>query len=145
MPRMLTKHFSEEELRCRCGCGLCKPHPRLLALLDFLREAWGGPLIVTSGTRCRTHNRAEGGVDDGTGRLSPHVPQPRGEGYSAAADIRPANRADADRLWRATRKLWQEGLLPQLGGLGRYTGRVHVDVWGAPTKRLREWDYRGRG
>lgn len=32
-------------------------------LLDSLREAWGGPLTVTSGYRCAELNRAVGGSD----------------------------------------------------------------------------------
>ena len=45
-------------------------------ILDPLREAWGGPIIVTSGYRCGKLNRAVGGATK-----SQHM-------YGQAADIR---------------------------------------------------------
>lgn len=33
----------------------------LMDYLDLIREAWGGPIIVTSGYRCETLNKAVGG------------------------------------------------------------------------------------
>ena len=55
-------------------------------LLDPLREAWGKPLIVTSGYRCPELNNAVGGV-----KTSHHM---RG----MAADITTGNRVDNARL-----------------------------------------------
>jgi len=49
-------------------------------ILDPLREAWGGPLVVTSGFRCKGLNKAVGGVSN-----SAHL-----EGW--AADIRPSDK-----------------------------------------------------
>lgn len=48
-------------------------------ILDPLRTAWGGPIIVTSGYRCPQLNSAVGGVETSAHRL----------GW--AADLQPAN------------------------------------------------------
>lgn len=60
-------------------------------ILDPMREAWGGPLTVTSGYRCKALNKAVGGVS-----TSAHL-----EGW--AADIRPADKRRTAKfiLWAA--------------------------------------------
>ena len=61
MKKQLSAHFSEAELSCRCGCGLCDIDPKLLAVLEDLRSAVGRPVRVHSGHRCHQHNRFIGG------------------------------------------------------------------------------------
>lgn len=57
----LSPNFSRREFTCNhCGV-LVGPDPRLVAVLQRLRDATGRPLRVVSGTRCRTHNRTVGG------------------------------------------------------------------------------------
>lgn len=63
----MTKHFTRKELSCQCGCGMF-PGQALMDKLDAIREAFGGPIRVTSGARCSTRNRAVGGA-----RKSAHV------------------------------------------------------------------------
>ena len=128
----LSKHFSRSEMGCRCGCGKLKADPRLLSLLERIREILGVPVVINSGYRCPAHNKRVGGVDN-----SYHT-------QGLAADIRCPSMT-ADELWRQVRVLAQGGYLPELGGLGRYIGRIHVDVVKASDGHLREWDYRGRG
>ena len=55
-------------------------------ILDPMREAWGGPLVVTSGYRCPALNRAVGGVTN-SAHLSGYAPMYRraGEGRAVAA------------------------------------------------------------
>lgn len=53
-------------------------------ILDPLREAWGGPIIVTSGYRCGKLNRAVGGATK-----SQHM-------YGQAADIRTVSDKPSD-------------------------------------------------
>ena len=48
-------------------------------ILDPLREAWGGPLVINSGYRCEALNRAVGGS-----ATSAHM-------FGYAADIRPTD------------------------------------------------------
>lgn len=55
------KYFERWELECKCGCGLYNIDPELEELLDQVRELAGVPLIVSSGSRCPKHNKAENG------------------------------------------------------------------------------------
>lgn len=51
--RMLSKYFNAKEMTCSCGiCSLQGVDEKLLEKLDELREAYGGPITVTSGRRC---------------------------------------------------------------------------------------------
>jgi len=59
---MLTEHFSENELCCRCGCGQCQMNYRLLYILEKIRKEYGKPMHITSGYRCRAHNIAVKGT-----------------------------------------------------------------------------------
>lgn len=56
--------FSEEELICRCGCGLGQNDmdEAFMAHLIAMRREWAHPIIVTSAIRCPAHNRAVGGA-----------------------------------------------------------------------------------
>jgi len=67
-------------------------------ILDPMREAWGGPLIVTSGFRCRALNKAVGGVTN-----SAHL-----SGW--AADIRPSDKRRTARFI-----LWAVGWIEENG------------------------------
>mgnify|MGYP000464244299 FL=1 len=62
---MLTEHFAESELACRC-CGQLPTDGISMALLlglERLRSRIGDrPINITSGYRCPAHNRAGGGV-----------------------------------------------------------------------------------
>lgn len=62
---MLTEHFAESELACRC-CGQLPTDGISMALLlglERLRSRIGDrPINITSGYRCPAHNRAVGGV-----------------------------------------------------------------------------------
>ena len=57
-------------------------------LLDPIREAWGEPIVVSSGYRCKQLNALVGGA-----KYSHHI-------LGCAADIIAGNRADHRRLFR---------------------------------------------
>jgi len=76
----LSKNFQLSEFECHCGCGLCKPHPKLIEHLQAMRDEVCKPIKVLSGTRCPKHNRAVGGA-----LKSFHMVQK--DGHSYAADI----------------------------------------------------------
>jgi len=78
---MLSKNISEDEMRCKCGCGLCKPHPTLISMLQSARDIANIPFRYTSGGRCQKHNKAVGGKPD-----SDHLPDEAG--YTRGADIK---------------------------------------------------------
>lgn len=48
-------YFSDNELRCKCGCGKLVHEPKALAKLNALRQLAGRPLILTSAYRCENH------------------------------------------------------------------------------------------
>ncbi|PLX46169.1 MAG: serine/threonine protein kinase [Deltaproteobacteria bacterium] len=59
----LSEHFSSSEFACHCGCGTIKASPSILALLEEIRSHLGHPLLITSGSRCRKHNKGVGGSE----------------------------------------------------------------------------------
>ena len=58
---MRSVYFSEDELKCKCGCGLNNMQEETLLELDRLRAAMGKPLVITSGSRCAEWNAKQGG------------------------------------------------------------------------------------
>lgn len=58
-----AERFTDEELACRCGCGLL-PDMRSVERLYALRHIYGKPIVVNSGARCRRHNKEVGGAPD---------------------------------------------------------------------------------
>lgn len=57
-------YFSEREFKCRCGrkeCDAPKARPEFLKKLNAVREAWGSPLAISSGSRCAYWNAKVGG------------------------------------------------------------------------------------
>ena len=66
-------------------------------LLDPIREAWGEPIVVSSGYRCKELNTLIGGVKN-----SHHM-------LGCAADIIAGNRADHRKLFKMIRQMHGEG------------------------------------
>lgn len=58
----VIKHFKKSEFTCKCGCGLNNIQLEIVKIADEVREHFGNPAIVTSGTRCTKHNAEVGGV-----------------------------------------------------------------------------------
>ena len=66
-------------------------------LLDPIREAWGEPIVVSSGYRCKELNTLVGGAKN-----SHHM-------LGCAADLIAGNKADHRRLFNLIRQMQQEG------------------------------------
>ena len=93
------KHFSISELTASATalregidnrpskCAYHLLHVLVDQLLDPIREAWGEPIVVSSGYRCKELNTLIGGVKN-----SHHM-------LGCAADIIAGNRADHRRLF----------------------------------------------
>jgi len=108
----LTENFSRFEFACHCGCGFDDVSLGLVDALQRLRDCVGRPVHVTSGCRCRNHNRNVGGAVN-----SYHL---RGEAADVSTKLlTPGELADL-----------AEFTIPEFenGGIGRYPGFVHLDV-----------------
>ena len=68
-------------------------------LLDPIREAWGEPIVVSSGYRCKELNTLVGGVKN-----SHHL-------LGCAADIIAGNKADHRRLFKLIQQMQREGMI----------------------------------
>lgn len=82
MGRKLSDNFTSDEFACRCGCGADEVSSALINGLQAMRNAYGKPIYINSGVRCREHNIAEKGSVE-----SEHVPDAI-TGASDGCDIR---------------------------------------------------------
>lgn len=57
------KYFDDKEFACKCGCGLNLQKDGIKRIADQIREHFGRPAIITSGTRCIAHNKRVGGAN----------------------------------------------------------------------------------
>lgn len=115
MGKQLTKHFNEDEFRCR-HCGALPEggmDPKLIHQLECLRCKVGKPLTINSGFRCATHNKNVGGA-----KSSQHL-------KGTAADVRVPRGMTTDQLAKVAEEVGFDGI-------GKYPrqGFVHVDVRG---------------
>lgn len=102
-------HFSRVEFACRCGCGFDTVDAETLEVARAVRSHFGAPVIVTSGCRCESHNRAIGGAQH-----SQHV-------LGRAADIKVQGVAPGDV------QDWIESRFPN-ASVGRYASFTHIDT-----------------
>lgn len=59
----MTKHFPNYELECNCGCGLINMKHITMQKIETARVLADIPFGVNSGSRCKIHNKLEGGKD----------------------------------------------------------------------------------
>ena len=84
-------------------------------LLDPIREAWGEPIVVSSGYRCKELNELVGGA-----KHSHHI-------IGCAADIIAGNRADHRKLFRLIQQMQQEGRIRYTQLIWEGDGRwIHI-------------------
>jgi uncharacterized protein YcbK (DUF882 family) len=100
--------FTRSEFACKCGCGFDTVDFELVRTLEYIREHFDAPVIITSGCRCPTWNT---GCD---GRPNSYHLQGR------AADIKvlTVNASDVQDL--------ADNM--EVGGLGRYSSFTHIDT-----------------
>ena len=125
---MLSPHFSLDECKCPC-CGLYVHRPQRLDLAEKVRAILQTPMIVTSGTRCISHNASVGGSP-----TSKHL-------QGLAMDFY-CRTLSPTAIYNAIAKAWYDGKLPELGGVGLYDWGVHIDIDHADDGHLRRGDYR---
>ena len=105
----MTEHFNRAEFNCHC-CGLNLTKPKLVLILQAIRDHFGRPVVVISGTRCAKHNRAVKGA-----RNSQHM-------LGTAADISIGGIAPKEVAKFA------KTLMPGWGGIKPYASFTHVDI-----------------
>ena len=117
---MNSKYFSEYEQVCKCcGRGADVISPKLLMVLDAMRETVGGPVYVSNMYRCPDHNAEVGGVPN-----SQHV-------FGTAADVQLPAGWSVDNFAKLARDCVADGV-------GLYNWGCHVDVRGYRA----DWDER---
>ena len=78
-------------------CAYYLLHVLVDQLLDPIREAWGEPIVVSSGYRCKELNALVGGAQH-----SHHL-------LGCAADLIAGSKADHQRLFQLIQQMQQEG------------------------------------
>lgn len=78
----LAEDFYRDEFECGCGCGLDRVDLQFVNKLQLARTIADIPFIISSGVRCKEHNKNVGGKPD-----SAHLPEAMPDGKAHAADI----------------------------------------------------------
>lgn len=89
----MYKYFSDEELKCKCGCNESKMDDEFMQKLIRIREDCGFPFSLSSAYRCPEHNNAV----SSTGLTGPHT-------TGHAVDIK-ANSRQRYKVMEAARKV----------------------------------------
>jgi len=55
------KHFTPEEMACKCGCKSCRMILDFMQRLEEIRIHYNRPMHITSGFRCADYDKAIGG------------------------------------------------------------------------------------
>lgn len=120
LDEQLTPHFKRSEFACKCGGKYCNPRymnpdPRLVDMCEVIREYVDTPIRISSGCRCNTWNKQQGGVDS-----SAHC-------YGFAADLHCS--IGSEKLFKAIQELYNQGKLPFLCYCQRYISKdfCHLD------------------
>ena len=106
----ISKNFRVREFRCQDGSDVVFIESDLVDILQKTRDHFGKAVTITSAFRTASHNKKVGGAT-----YSQHL-------YGKAADIKVSGVAPsvvADYV---------ETLMPNTGGIGRYSTFTHVDV-----------------
>lgn len=113
----LSKNFKSDEFACKC-CEKCEIDPKLIEMLQLVRDIVGVPIYINSGYRCESHNKEVGGSSK-----SQHL-------QGKAADIRIKNMS-VEQMYNICKGFFN--------GIGIYPEQhfIHVDV--RPTKST--WVY----
>ena len=130
MAKMISPHFSFDEMICRCGnCGRADMDPDFMKLLEEIRKAYGRPMRVSSAFRCDDHNGKVSTVKNG-----PHTHAYNG---SRAAAILVSG-ARAMELFALAKEVGANGLgVSQKGSPGARV--IHIDGVDRPAQAM--WSY----
>ena len=107
---MTGGYFTDDELRCKCGCRQLVLSPAFREHLNDLRESFGRPMIVNSCCRCFEHNQAIGGHPKSLHVCDKSFHKTKG---TCAVDIDTSSMSKDDReklIFLASAKGWSVGL-----------------------------------
>jgi uncharacterized protein YcbK (DUF882 family) len=107
-----SKYFTENEMRCQCGCGRVGMEKAFMEKLNYLRTIYDKPMVVSSGYRCPDHP------------IEARKPSPGAHATGKAADIA-VDKADALRLVYLAIEFGFTGIGVQQKGNGRF---IHLDT-----------------
>lgn len=108
--KKLSSNFKVSEFACKDGSDAVLVAPRLVMVLQTIRDHFGTAVTIGSGYRTPQYNAKVGGVTD-----SQHC-------YGAAADITVKGQTPANVAAYARR------IMPDWGGVGVYDSFTHIDV-----------------
>lgn len=106
----ISKNFRVREFRCQDGSDVVFIESDLVDILQKIRDHFGKAVTITSAFRTASHNKKVGGAT-----YSQHC-------YGKAADIKVSGIAPSKVAE------YVETLMPNTGGIGRYSTFTHVDV-----------------
>jgi zinc D-Ala-D-Ala carboxypeptidase len=101
------KNFKLDEFKCKCGCDEVKINSDMLDLIQEARDELG-PLSITSGYRCPSHNASV----SSTGEAGPHT-----TGHSLDISVKDSQHRKQLIDWFATK----------VTGLGIAKSFIHID------------------
>jgi uncharacterized protein YcbK (DUF882 family) len=110
MREQINDFFHRDEFECKCGCGFDAVDIELLVVLSDVRLHFNTPVIITGGNRCKKHNKREGGA-----KRSQHI-------FAKACDFKVVD-INPNLVYE-----YLEEKYPNKFGIGRYSGRTHIDV-----------------
>ena len=108
--KFLSKNFRVREFRCKDDTDPIFIDSDLVDVLQKVRDHFGKAVTITSAFRTASHNKKVGGAT-----YSQHL-------YGKAADIKVSGVAPSKVAE------YVETLMPNTGGIGRYSTFTHVDV-----------------
>ena len=108
--KQLSAHFKVREFACRDGSDTVFVSGALVEVLEKVRAHFGRPVVITSGYRTESHNKACGGA-----AYSQHK-------YGLAADVTIHGVKPEDIA------AFAETVLKDTGGIGIYDRFCHIDV-----------------
>ena len=108
--KFLSKNFRVREFRCKDNTDPIFIDSDLVDVLQKVRDHFGKAVTITSAFRTASHNKKVGGAT-----YSQHC-------YGKAADIKVSGVAPSKVAE------YVETLMPNTGGIGRYSTFTHVDV-----------------
>lgn len=122
----LRANITEEEITCKCGCGLNKISSAILDVVQEAREHFNKPVVIHSACRCNEHNKAVGGKEHSLHKLD------QVSNVCRAIDFHVKD-ISIDELHTYLIEKYPNSL-----GIGKYKTFCHVDD---RMERAFRWDY----